>query len=144
VPAVAIELPDGLDVAASLLRGESIDSDQDEFADLFRDRVNNTPTQPRLLTIGDEPDPDQLGPGERPEGWQHLDAGDVVARRSADALHGIASRRGLRSSSVDVPLGPPLARFGAAAAFGDFTATYLALGLGIDPSPATPPGQPAW
>jgi hypothetical protein len=39
---------------------------------------------------------------------------------------------------VDVPLGPPLVRFGAASAFGDFTAAYLALGMGIDPSPPRP------
>ena len=57
---------------------------------------------------------------------------------AAEALHRIASQRGLRSSTVDVPPGAPLARFAAASLFGTFTATYLALGRGIDPSEARP------
>jgi hypothetical protein len=44
----------------------------------------------------------------------------------------------LRSSSVDVPSGEPLVRFAAAAAFGEFTAAYLAFGLGLDPGSANP------
>jgi hypothetical protein len=137
VPAVAVALPDGVAIAGSLLRGESPEA-IDELTDFFRDRIADAPTRPRLLTIGDEPDPEQPGPGERPASWQHVDPTDLVARRAADALHAIASQRGLRSSSVDVPLGPPLIRFGAASAFGDFTAAYLALGMGIDPSPPRP------
>lgn len=137
VPAVAVALPDGVAIAGSLLRGESPEA-IDEPTDFFRDRIADAPTRPRLLTIGDEPDPEQPGPGERPASWQHVDPTDLVARRAADALHAIASQRGLRSSSVDVPLGPPLIRFGAASAFGDFTAAYLALGMGIDPSPPRP------
>jgi hypothetical protein len=39
---------------------------------------------------------------------------------------------------VDVPPGPPLARFGSAAAFGEFTAAYLAFGLGLDPGNRSP------
>jgi hypothetical protein len=137
VPAVAVALPDGVAIAGSLLRGESPE-EIDGLTDFFRDRIADAPTRPRLLTIGDEPDPEQPGPGERPASWQHVDPTDLVARRAADALHAIASQRGLRSSSVDVPLGPPLVRFGAASAFGDFTAAYLALGMGIDPSPPRP------
>jgi len=44
----------------------------------------------------------------------------------------------LRSSSVDVPQSSALARFGAAAAFGEFTAAYLAFGLGLDPGARGP------
>jgi glucose/mannose-6-phosphate isomerase len=138
VPAVAVGLPDGAGVAGSLLRGEALESEDDEFGGLFRDRTEDTATRPRLLTIGDEPDPEQPGPGERLDPDHHVDPTDLAARRAADALHGIATQRGLRSSSVDVPLGPPLVRFAAASAFGDFTATYLALGLGIDPSEPRP------
>jgi glucose/mannose-6-phosphate isomerase len=137
IPAVAVALPDEVAVAGSLLRGDSPES-VDDLDGFFQDRVADAPTQPRLLTIGDEPDPEQPGPGERLSESQHPDPTDLAARRAADALHGIASQRGLRSSSVDVPLGPQLVRFGAASAFGDFTATYLALGLGIDPSPPRP------
>jgi hypothetical protein len=53
-------------------------------------------------------------------------------------LHAVARELGLRSSSVDVPEGSALARFGAAAAFGEFTAAYLAFGLGLDPGGRTP------
>jgi hypothetical protein len=62
----------------------------------------------------------------------------VAARRAAAALHRLAGELGLRSSSVDVPPGSPLARFASAAAFGDFTAVYLALGLGLEPGAAAP------
>jgi len=62
----------------------------------------------------------------------------VAARRAASALHRLAGELGLRSSSVGVPSGAPLARFAAAAAFGEFTAAYLAFGLGLDPGSANP------
>ncbi len=50
----------------------------------------------------------------------------------------LAEELGIRASSVDVPDGPPLARFAAAAAFGEFTAAYLAFGLGLDPGAPRP------
>ena len=62
VPAVAVALPDGVAIAGSLLRGESPE-EIDELTDFFRDRIADAPTRPRLLTIGDEPDPEQPGPG---------------------------------------------------------------------------------
>lgn len=138
IPAVAVGLPDGVAVAGALLRGSVVAAEDAEFDGLFRDRVEDVALRPRLLTIGDEPDPDQPGPGERPDAAQRGDPTNLAARRAADALHGVATQRGLRSSAVDVPLGPPLARFAAASAFGDFTATYLALASGLDPSEPRP------
>ncbi len=44
----------------------------------------------------------------------------------------------MQVSSVDVPDAAPLARFAAAAAFGEFTAAYLAFGLGFDPGAPRP------
>src|SRR5262249_17803209 len=60
-PAVAVSLPDGVAAAGALLFGEPQDSFEDEF---FRDHDEEQPTRPRLVTIGDdgEPDDETLGP----------------------------------------------------------------------------------
>ncbi len=132
--AVPVGLPDGVAAAGAVLRGSPQESGDDDF---FHDRESDLAVRrPRLLIIGDEGDPDDPALGPRSSAELQLD--EVAARRAAAALHGIATQRGLRSSTVDVPHGPPLARFAAATAFGDFTATYLALGLGIDPSEPLP------
>lgn len=134
VPAVAVSLPDGVAAAGSLLFGEPQGSFDEEF---FRDRVEEQPrVRPRLVTIGDDGEPDDESLGPRSGAEIQLD--EVAARRAAGALHHIARQRGLRSSTVDVPAGPPLARLAAAALFGSFVATYLALGRGIDPSEPRP------
>ncbi len=105
--------------------------------DIFRDRVEDTARdRARLLVVGDDGAADDPELGPRSGAQIQLD--EVAARRAASALHRLASELGLRSSSVDVPPGPPLARFAAAAAFGDFTAAYLALGLGLDPGGPAP------
>lgn len=134
VPAVAVSLPDGVAPAGALLYGEPHDSFDDEF---FRDRTAEAQSgRPRLVTIGDDGAPDDESLGPRSDTQIQLD--EVAARRAAEALHHIAAQRGLRSSRVDVPAAPPLARFAAAALFGSFTATYLALGRRIDPSEPRP------
>ncbi len=132
LPAVAVSLPDGVAPAGALLAGDVQDSFDDEF---FRDRGAEVVARPRLVTVGDEPD-DALGPPSN----AHPQIDDLAAQRAAAALHRIANQRGLRSSTIDVGQGPPLARFAAATSFGAFTATYLALGLGKDPS-APRPGE---
>jgi len=134
VSAVSVSLPDGVAPAGALLVGEPQDSFDDEF---FRDRIDDQqPARPRLVTIGDDGDPDDDSLGER--SGVHIQLDEVAARRAAEALHRIATQRGLRASTVDVPPGPPLARFAAATLFGTFTATFLALGRGIDPSEPRP------
>jgi hypothetical protein len=134
VTSVSVSLPDGVARAGSLLRGAGplpVD-------DFFRDRVDDAPgrVRPRLLVVGDDGTADDMLLGERSDAQIQLD--EKAARRAARALHDLAANLGLRSSTVDVPYGDPLARFAAAAAFGEFTAAYLALGLGLDPGSPGP------
>jgi glucose/mannose-6-phosphate isomerase len=132
---VSMTLPDGLATAVAMLPGDGSGASDD----FFRDRTEDSGARPaRVVVIGDDVDPDDQALGQRSAAQMQLD--EVAARRSAFALHELASRAGARSSTVDVPPGAPLSRFAAATAFGMFTATYLALGLGIDPS-APRPGE---
>lgn len=134
VSSVSVSLPDGVGRAGALLRG----SDAAPTDDFFRDRVEDGAPErrPRLLVVGDDGSADDLMLGERSDAQIQLD--EVAARRAAKALHDLASGLGLRSSSVHVPAADPLARFAAAAAFGEFTAAYLAFGLGLDPGAPGP------
>jgi hypothetical protein len=133
VEAVSVSLPDGVGRAGALLRGAGPASAND----IFRDRVEeDVPRRARLLVIGDDGSPDDPVLGERSGAQIQLD--EVAARRAAAALHQLARELGLRSSSVDVPEGAPLARFAAACAFGEYTAAYLAFGLGLDPGARGP------
>lgn len=134
VPAVAVSLPDGVARAGALLRGAG---PAPAGADFFRDRVEEEePLRARLLVIGDDGEAGDPLLGERSGAQIQLD--EVAARRAASALHRLADELGVRASSVDVPGGSPLARFAAAAAFGEFTAAYLAFGLGLDPGAPRP------
>jgi hypothetical protein len=133
VTSVSVSLPDGVGRAGSLLRGAG----PVPVDDFFRDRVDEVASaRPRLLVVGDDGTADDVMLGERSDAQIQLD--ETAARRAARALHDLAANLGLRHSSVDVPNGDPLARFAAAAAFGEFTAAYLALGLGLDPGSAGP------
>jgi glucose/mannose-6-phosphate isomerase len=134
VEAVSVSLPDGVARAGALLRGAGPAGADGDF---FRDRLDEeAPRRARLLVIGDDGSPDDPELGVRSGAQIQLD--EVAARRAASALHRLARELGLRSSSVDVPAGAPLTRFAAAAAFGEFTAAYLALGLGLDPGAPGP------
>ena len=134
VMSVSVSLPDGVGRAGSLLRGAG----PQPVDDFFRDRVDEpeTPRRPRLLVVGDDGTAEDMLLGERSDAQIQLD--EKAARRAARALHDLAGNLGLRSSTVDVPNGDPLARFAAAAAFGEYTAAYLALGLGLDPGSPGP------
>jgi hypothetical protein len=133
VTSVSVSLPDGVGRAGSLLRGAGPVA----VEDLFRDRVDEAEVRrPRLLVVGDDGSPDDLLLGDRSDAQIQLD--EKAARRAARALHELAGNLGLRSSSVQVPNGDPLARFAAAAAFGEFTAAYLGFGLGLDPGAPGP------
>jgi glucose/mannose-6-phosphate isomerase len=134
VAAEAVSLPDGVARAGALLVGAAGGDD-----DFYADRVAETSRRkPRVVIIGDDGEPDDPTLGPRTGAQIQLD--EVAARRAAAALDAIAFQHGVRTSRVDVPLGSPLARLAAATSFGDFTAAYLALGLGIDPS-APRPGE---
>jgi glucose/mannose-6-phosphate isomerase len=66
---------------------------------------------------------------DSPESETETDAG---LRRAAEHL---AGERGVRTSQVVADNGLPFERLAQLIAFGDFASVYLALGLGIDPSP---------
>ena len=134
VSAVAVSLPDGAGRAGALLRGAGPAPVAD---DIFRDRVEDTgPQRARLLVIGDDGAADDRTLGERSGAQLQLD--EVAARRAASALRRLAEELGVRVSGPDVPEAAPLARFAAAAAFGEFTAAYLGFGLGLDPGSPRP------
>ncbi len=66
---------------------------------------------------------------DAPESESETDAG---LRRAAEYL---AGERGVRTSQLAADDGQPLERLAQLIALGDFASVYLALGLGIDPSP---------
>jgi glucose/mannose-6-phosphate isomerase len=135
--AMAAALPDDVARVGSLLEFAAAE------ADFFSDRVTDPVVLPRLVLIGDdEPflggvgrhgsaDNGAADPFEAPR-WDSHD--DDAGRRAGSALAELASSRGIGCSRIAVPDAPPLIRFAVAAATGDFAATYLALGRGIDPS----------
>jgi hypothetical protein len=136
VEAVSVSLPDGVARAGALLRGPG--PADTATTDFFRDREDEPAVRrARLLVIGDDGAPDDPALGAARSGAQ-IQLDEVAARRAAAAVHAVAHELGLRSSSVEVPAGSALARFGAASAFGEFTAAYLAFGLGLDPGGRTP------
>jgi glucose/mannose-6-phosphate isomerase len=120
--AMAAALPDDVARIGALLEFAAAE------ADFFADRVNEAGIRPRLVLIGDD---DPYGEHADTK-WDNL--GDEAGRRAGSALAGLASSRGIGCSRVEVPDAPALVRFAAAAALGDFAATYLALARGIDPS----------
>jgi glucose/mannose-6-phosphate isomerase len=135
VGAVAVSLPDGVGRAGALMRGAGPAAAR--ATDFFRDRVEDPgPLPARLLLIGDDGNPGDAVFGDRSGAQIQLD--EVAARRAASALRELADELGIRASSVDVPDGPPLVRFAAAAAFGEYTAAYLGFGLGLDPGAPRP------
>ncbi|MGX7680694.1 SIS domain-containing protein [Jatrophihabitans sp. DSM 45814] len=123
--AMAASLPDDVARVGSLL----------EFAaagtDFFADRVTESTVLPRLVLIGDE---EPFWPGASDDQASRDALGDEAGRRAGSALAELASSRGIGCSRIEVPQGSPLMRFAVAAAVGDFAASYLALGRGIDPS----------
>lgn len=133
VAALAVSLPDGVGRAGALLRGAG----PAVVEDFFRDRVEDPgPQRARMVIIGDDGDADDPLLGSRSGAQIQLD--EKAARRAAAALRQLAEQLGVQVSGVDVPPGSAVARFAAAAAFGDFTAAYLAFGLGLDPGAARP------
>ncbi|MCW2522131.1 MAG: bifunctional glucose-6-phosphate/mannose-6-phosphate isomerase [Frankiales bacterium] len=128
--AMAASLPDDVARVGALLE---FAGDSDEAADFFADR-ENPGVAPRLVLVGAGV---ELDYGERLSDYPEDPTdrlGELAARRAASALAELAASRGIGSSRIDVPDAPTLIRFGVAAATGDFAASYLALGRGIDPS----------
>src|SRR3954447_24235 len=92
-------------------------------ADIFADPFLDGPAQPRLglLMLRDAPVEPATQESEDQEAFT-----DAVVQTASDA--------GLRVASVVAEPGHPLVRLAGQIAQTDFAATYLAIGLGLDPS----------
>jgi glucose/mannose-6-phosphate isomerase len=117
--ALAASLPDDIAWVGSVLEWAA------PVLDIFADPDPSAAQQPRLVLVGD--DEPFLQSAADP-------AGDSAPRRAGSALAALANTRGIGTSRVLVPDAEPLVRFAAATALGEFAATYLALGRGVDPS----------
>jgi glucose/mannose-6-phosphate isomerase len=129
--AMAASLPDDVARVGALLEFAAVDSD------FFADRTLDSGILPRLVLVG--ADPPFVSSDDVPSGDSGISDSDdrlggEAARRAGMALADLASSRGIGFSRIEVPDAPSLIRFAVAAAVGDFGATYLALGRGIDPS----------
>ena len=93
----------------------------DDTDDLFRDRVEDGPGRPRvrLVVLRDTE--------ELPE---------VAAR--ADATHRLAERYAVTTSELRATGEHPVLRLASLVGVIDYASVYLALGLGIDPTPIAP------
>ncbi|MFC7491609.1 MULTISPECIES: SIS domain-containing protein [unclassified Knoellia] len=98
----------------------------DGGSDLFADPFLDGPPAPQLglLVLRDHP----VAPGAP----DHLDA--LEAGRLADAVVGSARDAGVRVWEVEALGGHPIERLASLIAMTDYVATYLALGLGLDPA----------
>lgn len=95
--------------------------------DIFADPFLDAPATPRLgLLMIREPLPEQ-GAGQVPEA-------DAVRHNLAQAVVEAAREAGVKTWEQLTPDGVPLVRVADQIAFADFTATYLAIGLGLDPA----------
>ncbi|MEP6797981.1 MAG: SIS domain-containing protein [Lapillicoccus sp.] len=124
IPATWGELPDAASQVVACFDGPYTESGQaragaSRVEDIFADPFLDGPPAPRLRLLmlrdraGDTPtDPGRL-------------LGDALVRTAQDA--------GVRVSEHDTTPGHPLERLAGHVALTDFAATYLALGLGMDP-----------
>lgn len=104
----------------------------DGLDDVFADPFEGGPTAPRqrLLLLRDAPEDDD---GAAP-GAQARPVGELDRQALASAVRVTAEESGVRVSELTADPGAPLARLAALVARTDFAATYLALGLGLDPA----------
>lgn len=109
----------GRGVGPTSERSEDSDGERDIFADPFLDG----PAQPRLglLMLRDAP----TDPPTR---------ASVEAQALTEAVLQTADDAGVRVMSVHAEPGHPLVRLAGQVAQTDFAATYLAIGLGLDPA----------
>lgn len=100
-------------------RGPSPGGERDIFADPYLD--GPAPPQLGLLVLRDAPaDPPTLQTNQ--------------AAALTEAVLQTARQAGVKVVEVSATPGPPIVRLSGLVALVDFTATYLALGLGLDPS----------
>jgi hypothetical protein len=95
--------------------------------DLFADPFEDGPTGPRLRLVM------LREPAIAPEDLAAADPDDVQRAALADRVRGLAEDVGAMVTEVVAEPGHDLERLAGLVARTDFTATYLALGLGLDP-----------
>jgi glucose/mannose-6-phosphate isomerase len=134
-PAITLTVPDDVATAAALLSGRVAGTAHD----LFRDRVDEVELRPRLVVVGVDSQPEV---GAEPAG--EFGSEERAARSAVATLEQLAAATDVRSSTLDLAIdthnSPPLPGLAAATATAMFTASYLALASGIDPS-APRPGE---
>ncbi len=103
------------------------DSGHGGARDIFADPFLDAPATPRLgLLMIREPLPEPVS-GQVPEA-------DAIRHNLAQAVVEAAREAGVKTWEQLTPDGVPLVRVADQIAFVDFTATYLAIGLGLDPA----------
>lgn len=124
IPATWGELPDAASQVVACFDGPYTEAGAgregaSRVGDIFADPYLDGPPAPRLrlLMLRDTS-------GDVPDGSQRILA-DALVRTAQDA--------GVRVSEHDTEAGHPLERLAGHVALTDFAATYLALGLGMDP-----------
>ncbi|WP_131103968.1 SIS domain-containing protein [Ornithinimicrobium sufpigmenti] len=115
--------PHHFDEPEGELRERATGPDQGAGRDIFADPYLDAPSPPPLglLLLRDAP----LEPPTRES---------VEAEALTDAVLTTARGAGVRVMEVEAQPGPPIVRLADHVATVDFTATYLAIGLGLDPS----------
>ncbi len=134
VPASAGELPDDASQIVACFDGPYTAAFGETSArpsaerDIFADPYLDGPAGPRLslLMLRDAPPDPDVPETMTPEAAQ--------AEALADAVVASARETGVRVAQVTADPGHPLVRLAGQIATTDFAATYLALGLGLDPA----------
>jgi glucose/mannose-6-phosphate isomerase len=122
-PSLHGSLPDDASEVVATFDGPFTSGPQDLFADPFEDG----PTGPRLRLLM------LREPTIAPEDLATADPDDVQRAELADRVRGLAEDVGAMVTEVVAEPGHELERLAGLVARTDFAATYLALGLGLDP-----------
>ncbi|MGI8716871.1 MAG: SIS domain-containing protein [Lapillicoccus sp.] len=129
IPATWGELPDAASQIVACFGGPFTDGGASASAgprgaaDIFADPFLDGPPSPRLRLLMLRDVTPEAGTAQA-----------IVARQLADALVQTAQHAGVRVSEHVTDPGHPLERLAGHIALTDFAATYLALGLGMDPA----------
>ncbi|CCH78392.1 conserved hypothetical protein [Nostocoides japonicum T1-X7] len=124
IPTTCGELPDAASQVVAAFDGPygtgAVDGRVD---DIFADPFLDAPARPRLgLLMLREPLPDPVTEA------------DAARHNLAQAVADSAQEAGVKVWEQVAPGGPPLVRLADQIALVDYTATYLAIGLGLDPA----------
>lgn len=130
MPATSGALPDAAAQVVACFDGPfsgSGDTGQGSGGDIFADPFLDGPPSPQLglVLLRDHPDATPTTP---------VTPATVPPRELADAVADSARDAGVKVWEVEALAGHPLERLASVIALTDYVATYLALGLGLDPA----------